>query len=328
MLHDLRPQFLIALIAVIFWAATVGALHADADTALLARVHCRILFAGGALRACRDPLLLYADGQFWLFFSLATNDRGGLAWWQTAFSKSPDLQHWSEPVTITPRDRALNFCSPGSIVCYGGSWVLALQTYPTPSGEKFGNDSSRLWLMRSPDLEHWDKPELHSFMGPDVPQEKMPRMIDPCLVADKDEPGKWWCFCKIKQTGVSMAWSRDLKTWHYEGRVEGGENACVIVQGGEYVLFHSPENGIGIKRSNDLHQWREEGVLTLGQRDWPWAQGRITAGYVFDARTIPGVECFVMVFHGERDKASFTAHASIGIAWSTDLKVWHWPKNR
>jgi len=163
------------------------------------------------------------------------------------------------------------------------------------------------------------------FLGPEVPHEKMPRMIDPCIIADKDESRKWWCFCKIKQTGVSMAWSRDLKTWHFDGRVDGGENARVIAQNDEYILFHSPENGVGVKRSRDLHSWRDEGVLTLGQHDWQWAQGRLTAGYGFDARTIPGVGRCVMVFHCERDKDSFTHDASIGIAWSGDLKPWHWP---
>src|SRR5882724_8022155 len=188
-------------------AATSSARFASASNAippsteLLTRLYTPILLAGDDTKAFRDPLLLHAQGKFWLFFSLATNDSAG-AWWQTAYCTSVDLSSWSAPVAITPRDRSLNFCSPGSIVQQNGAWVLALQTYPTPKGEKFGNDSSRLWLMRSPDLEQWGKPTLLSFLGPDVPREKMPRMIDPCMVADKDEPGKWWCFCKIKQTGV------------------------------------------------------------------------------------------------------------------------------
>jgi len=296
--------------------------------ALLAALGSPVLFAGDARTAYRDPLLLHADGWFWMFFSLATNDDEGRAWWQTAWSRSRDLQDWSPPATITPRDRSLNFCSPGSIVRRDGQWVLALQTYPTPGGEKYGNDDSRLWLMRSTNLEDWGDPELLHFLGPGVPRDAMPRMIDPSIVPDKDEPGKWWCFCKVKQTGVSMAWSRDLKTWHFEGRVDGGENACVIVQDDEYVLFHSPENGIGIKRSPDLRDWRNEGVLTLGQRDWPWARGRISAGYVLDARKIPGVGRYVMVFHGsgpEDEQTMFSTHASIGIAWSDDLNTWRWP---
>lgn len=287
-----------------------------------------ILFRGDAQTAYRDPMLLLHAGVFWMFFTLNTHDADGRPFWQTAYSTSTNLVHWSAPVTITPRDRRFNFCSPGNIVRFGNQWVLCLQTYPTPGNSTYGDDSSRLWLMRSDDLAHWSEPELIQFMGPEVSREAMPRMIDPYLLADKDEPGKWWCFCKVKQTGVSMAWSRDLKTWHPTGRVDGGENACVLVQDGEYVLFHSPPNGIGVKRSRDLHTWREDGLLTLGQKDWPWAQGRLTAGYVLDARAIAGVGRYVMVFHGsgpEDERTMFHTYASIGLAWSDDLKTWHWP---
>ena len=30
-------------------------------------------------------------------------------------------------------------------------------------------------------------------------------------------------------------------------------------------------------------------MLTLGQKDWPWAQGRLTAGFVLDLRAEPSV---------------------------------------
>jgi len=302
--------------------------YAEADSRLLRVLTSPVLFRGDAQTAYRDPLILHADGTFWMFFTLNTHDADGLPYWQTAYSRSSDLAHWSAPVSVTPRDRKLNYCSPGAIVRYGGRWVMCLQTYPTPGKSVHGDDSSRLWLMRSDDLMHWETPELIQFLGPDVTREAMPRMIDPYLLEDKDDPGKWWCFCKVKQTGISMAWSRDLKTWHPEGREEGGENPCVIVQGGEYVLFHSPGNGIGVKRSKDLHIWRDEGVLTLGQKDWPWAQGRLTAGYVLDARNVSGVGRYLMVFHGsgpQDERTMFHTYASIGLAWSDDLKIWHWP---
>jgi hypothetical protein len=151
-------------------------------------------------------------------------------------------------------------------------------------------------------------------------------MIDPFLLQDKDDPGKWWCF--YKQNGVSMSWSRDLATWTYAGRIKGGENSCVIVDGGEYVLFHSPGNGIGVKRSRDLKEWRDAGLLTLGQKDWPWAKGRLTAGFVLDLRREPRVGKAVMFFHGsgpEDERTMFDNYASLGLAWSTDLATWDWP---
>lgn len=299
--------------------------------ALLEALGSPILLRGDGAIAYRDPMVLRADGEFWMFYTLNAHDGNGRPFWQVAYSTSTDLAHWSTPQAITPRDRSLNFSSPGSIVRQGSQWVMCLQTYPTPDGGDHGDDSSRIWTMRSTDLGHWDEPRILAFLGPGFPRERMPRTIDPCILADKDEPGKWWCFCKIKQTGVSMAWSTDLETWHPAGRVDAGENACVIVQGGDYVLFHSPANGIGVKRSRDLVTWRDEGVLTLGQAGWPWARGRLTAGFVLDARAVPGVERYLLFFHGsgpEDERTMFHTFASIGIAWSEDLKVWHWPGQR
>ena len=156
----------------------------------------------------------------------------------------------------------------------------------------------------------------------------MGRMIDAYLIEDKDEPGKWWCF--YKQRGVSWSWSRDLRTWTFAGRARAGENVCLLVQGDEYVMFHSPRNGIGIKRSKDLKQWKDAGLTTLGQKTWPWAKGRLTAGFVMDLRKEPRVGKYILFFHGsafaESDpRGGFDNHASLGLAWSDDLKRWHWP---
>ena len=78
----------------------------------------------------------------------------------------------------------------------------------------------------------------------------MGRMIDPYLLEDKDEQGKWWCF--YKQNGVSMSYSHDLRNWTFFGHAESGENVSVLNERDEYILFHSPSNGISIKRSSDL----------------------------------------------------------------------------
>ena len=294
----------------------------------LSAVPSPVVFRGDRATAYRDPAAICQDGWVRLFFTLMKIEADGCPFSYLAWSKSRDLKTWSAPVIFTPRDQSLNYGSPGNVVRFGDEWVLCLQTYPRPHGEKYGNGTSRVWTMRSKDLETWSKPELLRVKGPEVPQEKMGRMIDPFLVADKDEPDKWWCF--YKQNGVSMSWSRDLKNWTYAGRTSAGENACVILDNGEYVLFHSPENGIGVKRSKDLKAWRDEGVLTLGQAEWPWAQGRLTAGFVLDLRGEPAVGKALMFFHGseysETDpRGGFDNFASIGLAWSDDLKTWAWP---
>jgi len=305
----------------------VAAGHVPAAQVRLDALRSPILFRGDASTAYRDPAAVCDGDWFRLFFTLVRIE-GGRPYSYLAWSKSRDLVSWSAPVILTPRDRGLNYGSPGNVVRFGDEWVLCLQTYPRPNGEKYGNASCRLWTMRSKDLEKWGAPELLRVKGPDVPQEKMGRMIDPFLLADKDEPGKWWCL--FKQNGVSRSWSRDLKTWSFAGHAPAGENACVVVDADEYVLFHSPANGVGVKRSKELTLWRDEGVFTLGQREWPWAQGRLTGGFVLDLRRDPRVGQALMFFHGsdfpeEDPRGGFDTFASIGLAWSGDLKTWSWP---
>jgi polygalacturonase len=133
--------------------------------------------------------------------------------------------------------------------------------------------------------------------------------------------------------GQSCSWSRDLKTWTDYSHTKCGENACVLIECDEYVMMYSPKNGMGIKRSKDLIHWRDEGeVITLGQDDWPWAEMRLTAGFVLDLREQPQVvgSKYLLFFHGggpgkKRTQDNAFANCSIGIAWSDDLKKWNWP---
>ena len=184
-----------------------------------------------------------------------------------------------------------------------------------------------MFVLRSSDLETWSEPELIRVKGDDVPVDEMGRMIDPYLIEDKDEPGKWWCF--YKQNGASMSFSHDLKKWTYFGRVDAGENVCVLVEGDEYVLFHSPKNGVGVKRSRDFQSWTDCGLLTLGQSEWLWAQGRLTAGFVMDLRDEPDVGKYVMFFHGSSpegtEERETHGHATLALAWSENLIDREWP---
>ncbi|MBN2310668.1 MAG: glycoside hydrolase N-terminal domain-containing protein [Candidatus Hydrogenedentes bacterium] len=287
-----------------------------------------IIFHGDAATAYRDPAVLHHDGVFHLFFTLHRREADGHYYLYTATSTSTDLVRWSPPRILTPRDLSLNFSSPGNIVRHGDEWLLCLQTYPTPNDEIFGNDTARIWIMRSRDLVDWGEPELLHVKGPDTPVADMGRMIDPYLLRDKDKPGTWWCF--YKQDGVSMSYSTDLETWTYFGRRDAGENACALVDGDEYILFHSPRNGIGVKRSADLETWTDDGpLITLGQDEWPWAGGRLTAGAVLDLRDTPGIGKYLLFFHGSTkaglEEHGANGHASLALAWSDDLKTWDWP---
>jgi hypothetical protein len=182
--------------------------------------------------------------------------------------------------------------------------------------------------MQSSDLEHWSEPRLLRVKGPDIRIADMGRMIDPYLVPDKDKAGRWWCF--YKQNGVSMSYTGDFENWTYFGRADCGENVCVLTRKDHYLLFHSPSNGIGLKRTPDLKQWKDVTTWTLGQDRWPWASARITAGHVLDLRNVQGVGRYVMFFHGSSKKGMQQhrahGHGTLAMAWSRDLQKWHWPE--
>jgi hypothetical protein len=308
-------------------------INLNGQSKILKDINSPILFKGDEKTAYRDPAILFHNDQFFLFFTLVKTINEEIYSF-TATSKSFDLINWSPVKILTPRDQNLNFCSPGNVVRYNGKWLLCLQTYPRPdynSGDKvrYGSDDSRIFTMDSKDLENWSPPRLLKVKGPSISKDKMGRMIDPYLIEDKDEKGKWWCF--YKQNGVSMSYTYDFLNWTFYGNTKSGENVCMLNDEGEYVMFHSPSNGIGIMRSSNLKDWHSFGnLITLGQKHWRWAKGRITAGAVIDLREIKGIERYVMFFHGsgpnKESEGDFDKNSSLGIAWSDDLVNWDWPK--
>lgn len=304
----------------------------NAQQTELVKLKSPVIIRGNETTAYRDPAVLFDHGRFYLFFTLVEIEPDGFIYSYTATSESKDLVKWTAPRKLTTRNQSLSFSSPGNIIRFKNEWILCLQTYPRPGYTatqmpKYGNASARLYIMRSKNLEDWSEPELLKVKGEDVPVEEMGRMIDPFLLEDKDEPGKTWCF--FKQNGVSMSYTYDLKNWTFFGYAESGENVCVLVENNEYILFHSPQNGIGIKKSSDLKNWADWGnTITLGQQDWDWAKGRITAGAVIELENNPTAK-YVMFFHGSgpltETEGDFDKNASIGIAWSNNLLDWNWP---
>ena len=284
------------------------------------------IFRGDAKTTYRDPAVFFEDGVFHLFFTLGRVEDGDRTYSYTAQSESTDLIHWTPPRILTPRGQHLNYSSPGNVVRDGEDRVLCLQTYPTPGATAgktvYANATARLFTMRTRDWKTWTEPELLKVKGDDVPVGDMGRMIDPYLLRDRDDPGLWRCF--YKQNGVSFSTSRDLRHWTFVGKADAGENVCVLLEKGRYVMFHSPQNGIGVKTSGNAVDWKDEGpVLTLGPKEWPWSSGRITAGAVIDCRAVPGIGKYLMFFHGS-SPIDF-APASLGLAWSDDLMNWSWP---
>ena len=284
-----------------------------------------IILAGDERSAYRDPAVYYENGKFYLFCTYV-DCSDGAPYLTTVLSISENLTDWSKPRELTARDRSLNFSSPGNVIKTENGYFLCLQTYCRENGEKYGNDRCRVWTMRSDDMENWEEPRLLRVKG-DVPVENMGRMIDPFLVHDLKDDKKWWCL--YKQNGVSMSYSYDLEDWTYHGKTPCGENVCALRDGDSYLIFHSPPNGIGVLRSENLTDFRAEGeLITLGQTSWDWARGRITAGFVLDLKDNPDYGKYIMFFHGsgpEDEETMFDFNASIGIAWSDDLKIWSYP---
>jgi hypothetical protein len=297
----------------------------------LSKLSSPILFKGDEHTAYRDPAILFHADTFYLYFTLVEIEESGYIYSYTAQSRSRDLLKWSRPEKITPRDQSLNFSSPGNLIRFRNEWILCLQTYPRKGYTmdqmpRYGDENSRIYTMRSKDLRSWSTPKVIAVKGEDTPVSKMGRMIDPYIIEDKDAKGKYWCF--YKQNGVSLSYSDDLINWTFFGSTRSGENVCVITEGNEYILFHSPQNGIGVKRSNYLINWKDEGLITLGQDQWEWAKGRITAGTVLKIENNLDYK-YIMFFHGSgpltEDEGDFDKNSSIGIAWSKDLQNWDWP---
>lgn len=291
------------------------------------------IFEGTDSCAFRDPAVLYEKGVFHLFFTYVEIEPDGSVYSYLAYSKSRNLRDWTKFKILTERNQNFNFSSPGNIIRYKNEWLLCLQTYPRPGqkntdGLVYGDISARIFIMRSKNLNSWTTPELIKVKGDNVPEYKMGRMIDPYLLQDKDDPNKYWCF--YKQNGVSYSYTTDFKSWTFVGNTIAGENACVLIDKDEYLLFHSPDNGIGMKRSKDLKKWYDWGnLIVLGQKEWEWAKGRITAGAVLDLRFVKGINAYVMFFHGSgpltENEGDFDKNSSLGIAWSKDLITWEWP---
>jgi hypothetical protein len=285
-----------------------------------------IIFKGDEKCAYRDPAVYYKDGVFYLFFTFVDNCDGG-PFLTVRESISHDLINWSEPQELTIRDKGLNFSSPGNVIFKDGYYYLILQTYCRENGEKYGNGRSRIYTMKSPDLINWDEPRLLKVKG-DIPEAQMGRMIDPFIINDLCDRQKWWCL--YKQNGVSMSYSYDLENWVYYGNTQSGENVCVIEKDREYVIFHSPENGIASMKTQDFVHFEPFGsLITLGQNSWDWARGRLTAGFVLDLTRDDNVGKYVMFFHAsgpENEETMFDFNASIGFAWSDDLINWNYIK--
>lgn len=291
----------------------------------------RILTGDGVL-AYRDPAVFFDGKRYHLFCTVVSTWKDGPVYSQLYTMSTGDFSSWRGQSFITGKDQKLNFSSPGNVIKFGGEHILCCCSYPRPGymptdKVRWADDTARCYIMRKGIKDkQWGKPELLKLKGDNVGFAEMGRMIDPYLVEDPKTPGKWWCF--FKQGGIARSWTRDFKTWHYDGKMKGGENVSIIRKDdGNFLMFHSPSDGIGIKESDDLVNWKDIGMAQIeGRGNWPWAKGRLTAGAVIDCRKNPRVGKYVMFFHGSGPlgelEGDFDRNASIAMVVSDDLIHW------
>lgn len=278
-----------------------------------------IIFRGNDKEAFRDPTAVFFDGSYHLFFTKSIKENGYMYNF-VAHSVSSDLIHWTEPRVITGKDRLKNYCSPGNIIKYKDELFLCVTSYPMPKpyDEQFyADDTARIYFIKTTDFKSFTEPEIiYAKGGENI--EEMGRMIDPFVLRDKDNPDRYLLF--FKQNGLSISESYDMKNWKFIGSSDAGENACVIVKDGKYMLIHSPEDGIGIKISEDLLSWEDRGVIYLNRKCWDWANGRLTAAFVMESCGKTKYK-YIIFFHGSRKECPPETHgaATLAVAYTDDF---------
>lgn len=280
------------------------------------------LFEGNDIFAYRDPACYEHEGVFHLFFTLSEKVDGYM-YNRIGYARSEDLCSWSEPRLLTPRDRELNYCSPGNVIPYQKGFLLCFCSYPMPepyAKRPWATEDARLFTVYTEDFEHFGEPTLLNPKS-HLPIEKTGRMIDPYLV-EKD--GEYYVF--YDGGGICYSTSKDMKTWSFGGRVPGGErceNPCMIPYGDKYLLLASPDSGITFFESNDLLHWTEVGREPLKKPDWDWADGRLTAAF---ALALPEgfAHRYAVFFHGSRDIFPEThGNTTLALVYTDDFQEYY-----
>lgn len=271
----------------------------------------RVILPQTKAQGFRDPCAILSGGIYHLYYSLVQNEDDG-QFFYLAESISHDLKNWSAPRILSPKGSEYNYSSPGNVFFQNNLYHMCIQTYPRRDGETYGNENSRIFIIHSKDLIHWTTPELLKVKG-DIPVGEMGRMIDPYILQNGDE-----FLCFYKQNGVSFSKSKDLITWEYLGNCSGcGENVCVLKEGSSYYILHSPQNGLGLLKTDNFSDFEDLGTTTLNQEAYPWAKDRLTAGYILQRN--PKHDKDILFFHGD-DESNYTFGASIALIENWNFK--------
>ena len=271
-----------------------------------------IIFKGSETIAYRDPTCIFVDNTYHLFFTISQKENGYM-YNYVAHSESKDLIHFSTPILITEKDNTKNFCSPGNVIRADGEYLICVTSYPMPrrfSEMHYADETARLFFIKTKDFVTFSKPEKIHAKGIDCTDEG--RMIDPYVLQVSEAPRRYLLF--FKQNGVSISESNDLKHWTYLRHVDGGENACILQEGNQYHLIHSPQNGIGHKITEDFLTWTDLGVCLPKESQQDWANGRLTAAFAMKNENKDIPYQYLVFFHGSRKESIPETHGSASLA--------------
>lgn len=267
----------------------------------------------------RDPAVLYHGGTYYCYITLVQHSKERIQL-NLGLTKSRDLMTWTEPTMLC--DSPLNFSSPGNVFRFKDKWYLCVQSYPINKGELWGNDSSRLWLMESSDLETWTEPRCIKHDGCTAKWANSARQIDPFIIENK---GVFYCYYKTDGM-IGVMTSRDLESWTdcNEPAINPDcigatvENPCIIKHGNEFIMFFTlckKCRGMCSAKSNDLLNWSEITELEFEDEFYIWAPNGPSAGMVVEKNS----DEWLMFLHGEKNEQHSSAMA---VLKSTDLVNW------
>jgi hypothetical protein len=295
--------------------------------------------------AIRDPAVAFNNGVFYVYHTYV-DFRGiydgyegvegvhhGRIYISTHLRTTEDLVGWSNTREVFGGPN--HYSSPGNVFRHpvDGRWTICIQSYPFPPGRDTGDESCRLFLSHSDDLENWSEPQVMVAEGACHNYNDSPRQIDPFVVLDGDRA---WCFYKtVGELGLIVS-DDGLQTWREaltdrpaigRGHMPTGEtveNPYVLRHANKWWMFLSPCSAprkIGWTCSEDITEWPP--VTYLDFPDLPWAPHGPTAPAIVDMRD-ESIGAWVMLFHGDTERR--TGHeAALGVALSDDLVNWRPP---
>ena len=103
----------------------------------------------------RDAAIHWHDGVLHCFYTASYRGEGTIVS-HIEHVCSRDLITWARCPDVVADPPV--FWSVGNVIRAQGAWILCMQDYRIPPGEKFAGDDARLWITRSADLMTWQPP--------------------------------------------------------------------------------------------------------------------------------------------------------------------------